>query len=145
MRGLILAVTLAAGVLAGCGGDQSSPAIPGAEQVGAATQSASSNGWLWGLGGFLMGRALSPSPAPAAAVVNNTTHTHTREIIREVAKPAPAAAQPPVVSTAPKITAPAPKVTSPAPSFGKPSFSSGYSYKSTPSVSYGRGFSGGRR
>jgi len=127
----VLALTLAA-LLAACGQEQA-PVAPGTAPAAAAS---SDHSWLWGLGGYFLGR-MSASPAPAAAP---SYPTHTRTIIREVQKPAPAPAvvKPPVVTTAPKITpAPAPVA---KPSFSSPSFSGGYKSSPAPRVSYGGGF-----
>lgn len=126
----LLALALIA-LLAACG--QQTPDAPGAAPAAAAP---SDHSWLWGVGGYLLGRMSAPS-TPA---VTPSYPTHTRTIIREVQKPAPAPAvvKPPVVTTTPKVTpAPAPVA---KPSYSSPSFSSGYKPSPAPRVSYGGGF-----
>lgn len=134
--------------LAGCGqADEPVAASPAAPATSPAQHGGGDNGLLWGLGGFLLGRATAPSPAPAPAVAPARpapVYIDRRTVVQAPPPPAsprpaapPAPVKPPVVSTSPSVPPPAPTA---AP---KPSYSGPSSYRSVTqsAPSYSRSFS----
>ncbi|MDM0097510.1 hypothetical protein QTI51_09495 [Variovorax sp. J22G73] len=116
---LILAAALS---LVACG--QNAPGAPG--DASAATAQSSDHSWLWGLGGYMLGRMGGSSGAPHSVV--NQTVVQRNLIVQRPATPV-------VPKPAPAVTPSFKPTPSPAPSrsFSTPSFSRGYS---SPSYSF---------
>lgn len=131
---------LAAALLAGCGPANPPAASDSAASAVAQHQTGGDNGLLWGLGGFLLGRATAPSPAPAVAPVPPApVYVDRRTVVQATPRPAtpPAPPKPPVVSTSPRVPPPMPTA-APKPSYSGPS---GYRSVTQSAPSYSRSFS----
>jgi len=159
MKKTTLALVFAALALAGCSKDDTiqpmnmgqagePPTSHPNAQAQAAPQQHSDNGWLWGVGGYLLGRMTAPkaqpqpqyAPAPAQGYVPRAAAPQPPK--RSWFAPTPRPTVPNVVPKAPTVntipkSSPLPAPTAaPKPSFSGPSSykAPSYSFKSSPSA-----------
>lgn len=144
MRIKTITIISAAIALAACGQD----GTPEREQPASASAGShgSDNSWLWGLGGYVLGRATAPSPAPAAPApvyIDRRTVVQRPAVAAAPQKPTPAPVAPPPKPSTPTVTT-SPRVAPPTPTAApRPSYSGPSSYRSVTqsAPSYSRSYS----